>query len=329
MRLLYLTDTHIRGTSPRSRTDDFPQTLRQKLIEVNKIAWREQVDFILHGGDVFDRPNLSPAVVRDFVKLLRELPAPIYAVAGNHDIYGHNPETLDRTMLGLLEAFGTIRLVHRGQKITLEKRGIRVQLSGQPFHYDLDKQDRQLDYCVENETDADYCIHMVHGMLVEGTFPEGVAYTMVQHLWEQSHLPDILLTGHYHAGFPIQKRKGKYIVNPGAMARINSHSREISRMPQVALIDLSTGIDIRLLSLTCAEKGEKVIDRSYIDQANDRKEKLDLFVQGIEAVNDFRKVDVREIIHQIAQADGVDLPVRNEALRRISLAEQAEGERET
>lgn len=60
MKILYMTDTHIRGTSPRSRTDDFQQAIREKIEEVIDIAERERVDLVLHGGDLFDRPNLSP-----------------------------------------------------------------------------------------------------------------------------------------------------------------------------------------------------------------------------------------------------------------------------
>ncbi len=108
LRLLYVTDTHIRGTAPRSRTDDFVEALRNKLNEVIDIAGREKVNAVLHGGDLFDRPDLSPAVVRDFARLLRRLETPVYTIAGNHDIYGHNPETVDRSMLGLLDAFGTV-----------------------------------------------------------------------------------------------------------------------------------------------------------------------------------------------------------------------------
>ncbi|SFJ24940.1 metallophosphoesterase family protein [Thermoflavimicrobium dichotomicum] len=326
MRLLYITDTHIRGTSPRSRIDDFPETMRQKLAEVKEIADREQVDAILHGGDVFDRPNLSPAVVRGFVQQFRDFSVPIYAIAGNHDIYGHNPETIDRTMLGLLDAFGTIRLIRNGEMITLEKDGVLVQLTGQSFHYDLDKRDCALDYCVKNQIGATYCIHMVHGMLVDRPFPDHVAHTLVQHLFEQENQVDILLTGHYHAGFPIQERKGKYIVNPGALARINSSHLEIQRMPQVALIDLTDGIQIRLIPLSCAAKGETVIDRSYIEQANDRQQKLAAFVQEVEAANEFKAMDVREIIDTIALLEGVAEEVKFEAMRRISIAEQDEGE---
>src|SRR3954452_25337411 len=98
MRILYMTDTHIRGTSPRSRIDDVEKTIRLKLEEVIQIAEREKVDFILHGGDVFDRPNLSPAVVREFALLFRRFPAPVYAIDANHDIYEHNPATTPRTM---------------------------------------------------------------------------------------------------------------------------------------------------------------------------------------------------------------------------------------
>ena len=74
MRFLYVTDTHIRGTSPRSRTDDFPLAIRKKLQEVIELAHREEVDAVLHGGDLFDRPDISPAVVREFLRALRSGP---------------------------------------------------------------------------------------------------------------------------------------------------------------------------------------------------------------------------------------------------------------
>ncbi|MDU7114936.1 MAG: metallophosphoesterase, partial [Peptoniphilus harei] len=37
MKLLYLTDTHIRGTNPKNRIDDYQQTLKEKLTEVSNI----------------------------------------------------------------------------------------------------------------------------------------------------------------------------------------------------------------------------------------------------------------------------------------------------
>lgn len=62
----------------------------------------EDVDYILHGGDLFDRPDIAISVVSTFAKIFKEAPAPIYIVSGNHDIYGHNPDTLNRTVMGLL-----------------------------------------------------------------------------------------------------------------------------------------------------------------------------------------------------------------------------------
>lgn len=328
MRLLYMTDTHIRGTSPRSRMDDYPQTLKKKLMEIQKIIHHQQVDIVLHGGDVFDRPNLSPAVVRDFVQLFQEFEVPIYAVAGNHDMYGHNPATLNRTMLGLLDTLGIIHLLNEGDRIPIEKEGYKVQLSGQAFHYDLDKRDIDLDYYVTNDTEADYCIHMVHGMLVDRNLPEGVAYTSLEQL-DPSRMADILLTGHYHAGFPIQRQSGKYMINPGALARVNNHSSEMNRMPQVVLIDLKEDIEIQLLTLSSAKAGESVLDRTYIEQAAYRQGKLASFMQEIQAVGNFRAMEVTEIIEEISRLEEIEPEVKQEALQRIAAVQESEREEST
>lgn len=117
MRFLFFTDTHIRGTNPQNRKDNFLKTLHTKMEEVLDIAKRNNVDILLHGGDIFDRPDISPSLVRDFILLINKHALPIYAVAGNHDIYGQNPLTINRTMLGLLDGADVVRLIKPGEKI--------------------------------------------------------------------------------------------------------------------------------------------------------------------------------------------------------------------
>lgn len=328
MRLLYFTDTHIRGTSPRGRTDDFFDTMKRKLTEIIAIANKEKVDYVLHGGDVFDRPNLSPAVVREFAQLFRQFRVPIYAIAGNHDIYGHNPLTVDRTMLGLLEAFGVLTLIRSGDTIQLEKGYKQVQLTGEPFHYDLDKRSITKDYAVTNKLQADFCIHMVHGMLVEQALPDGVPHTMISSLWEVDSDADIVLTGHYHAGFPIQQRNGKYIINPGAIARLSNQPSEWKRIPQVVLIELTKEISIQFKRLSTAHPGQEIFDRSLQEEASYRQEKWAQFAQEINAAGVYKGIQVEEIIEEIARLETLDQHVKEEAMRRIGEIQEGEGERE-
>ncbi|MGE5674637.1 MAG: metallophosphoesterase, partial [Mycobacterium leprae] len=103
MKILYVTDTHLRGTTPRGRLDDLPTTLLAKLREVVGLAKTHQVTAILHGGDLFDRPDVAPAVALEYLRVLAEAPCPVYAIPGNHDLFGFNPETISRTMLGLFD----------------------------------------------------------------------------------------------------------------------------------------------------------------------------------------------------------------------------------
>lgn len=325
MKILYFTDTHIRGNSPRSRTDDFPTTIFQKINEIKEIAHREKVDYVLHGGDVFDHPNLSPAVVRDFASVFREFGVPIYVIAGNHDIYAHNPVTIPRTMLGLLDAFGTLQLINEGDRIYLEKDGVSVQLSGQPFHYDLDKRDPHLDYAVKNELDTQFCIHMVHSMLVDRSLPEGIAHTMISRIWELDSDVDVLLTGHYHAGFSVQQREGRWIINPGAVARVNNQLSEINRIPQIVLLECTDQIDVRLIPLEVAKPGDEVLDRSHIEKAQHQQEQWAKFVQRIEEASEFKSLHLDDIITEIASNEKLDDQVKNEAMRRLGVVMEQEG----
>lgn len=321
MKFLYVTDTHIRGATPKNRLDVYVDTLKEKLEEVIELANSEQVDVLLHGGDVFDRPDLSPNVVGQFAKIFMKASMPIYVVAGNHDTFGHNPDTISRTMLGLMDSFGVMTVIGPSNPVLIEKGSISVQISGQPYHYDLDQRDPKLDYYPTNDTNATYLIHIVHSMLVEKALPEGVPHTMIDHIWGTT--ADIILTGHFHGGFGIKERNGKFMCNPGALSRVNNHWSEISRMPKVVIGDIDeAGISLREVPIRCAKKGEEVLDRSFLEKAVHQEEMLHSFVQQIKETSNFQSLNMSDIISEIASLKSVEDKVKQEALRRMTKIEE-------
>lgn len=318
MKLLFFTDTHIRGITPKNRKDSFIDTIEQKFIEISKIIKENDVDFVLHGGDLFDRPDVSISIVSKFANILNKINIPIYLISGNHDIYGHNPDTVKRTMLGLLDILGVIKLINSGERIVLEKDNIKVQLTGQPYVYDIDSPNN-LNYYLLSEVpkDINFAIHMVHGMLLDKPFIKGIPYTLVDSI--KNTLADITLSGHYHAGFKTIKIDGKYFVNPGSLVRITNSLNEINRIPKVILIDLTEHISIREIPLDSALPGEEVLDRKEIEKNIFKSERLLEFKQTIDESLDFEKMDINEILVEVSSAEGVNEDVKIEALRRIAL----------
>ena len=94
---------HIRGTNPRNRKDNYKEALIAKFREIFALAKYKGVTAIIQPGDTFDRPEVTTSVLLEFAKVLKESPVPIYTTAGNHDIYGYNLATYERTSLRVLE----------------------------------------------------------------------------------------------------------------------------------------------------------------------------------------------------------------------------------
>lgn len=320
IRLLYITDTHIRGTSPANRLDQFPETLKAKLNEAVDYANQVEVDAVLHGGDVFDVPSPSPSVAGEFLSIFTKLKAPLYGIIGNHDVFAHNPQTLDRTMLGLANRLGIIRIIHPGERVYIEKEGTRVQLTGQHFHVDLDRRDPTLDYCVTKEN-ADFAIHMVHGMLMDRRFIDGVAHTIIDQIVGTE--ADMTLCGHNHLGFKDTERDGKYFINPGGFVRLSNHPAEMARKPQMLLIEIEASkLGYRKIPLRSAPKGEEILDRTKGEEAIYREQKLNVIVDEIKQAGQFQYANIHEIIEQIASRDGISVAVRDLVMDKIAKAQE-------
>jgi len=318
MKFLLFNDTHIRGTSPRNRTDVFLETLRLKFLEVREISNFEEVDFILHGGDWFDRPDISPSIVREFARIIQSYGKKIYSVAGNHDLYGHNPGTIDRTMLGLLEGIGLVNLLNVNDKIILEKNNIKVQLTGSPYKYDIDSDEFEKYYIIKKDLNVNYAINIIHGMLLKKPFFEGIQYTLIDDIVNTE--ADVTFAGHYHNGFGIEAKNGKYFINPGSIVRITNTLNEIKRRPKVVILELSDKIYIKEVELKSAVEGENVLDRSILERVEDKNKKLNNFYKNVVNTNLYEKIDIHQIIDNIAGNENISKKVRDEVIRRIGFA---------
>lgn len=319
MKLLLFTDTHIRGNSPRNRIDDFYNTLKSKFVEISQICEEEKIDYILHAGDWFDRPDISPSVVREFGILIKKFNTPIYTIAGNHDLFGHNVESINRTMLGLLEGFGAINLIYHNSIKFLIKDDIIVQLNGSPYSFDIDSEKYKDYYCVKKIKGVNIAINMVHGMLLNKPFIEGVEHTLIKDIVETG--ADITFAGHYHSGFGIIRMEDKYFVNPGSLVRVSNSMAEIKRMPKVIIVEIKNDdFSIRERVLRIAKRGYEVLNKEEIIDSYERTIKLHQFYDEISRNKNLNKIDINQYINEIAMDKQIEIDVKEETINRIEIA---------
>ncbi|MDO5028333.1 MAG: metallophosphoesterase family protein [Bacillota bacterium] len=321
MKLLFFTDTHIRPSNPISRLDNYYESVLKKLEEIRDYANSNNIDYVIHGGDLFDRPDNPIKATSQVGLILASFKMPIYIVVGNHDIFGYNIDTLQRSMLGLLTSFNILKLIP-DDGVLLEKDGTKVLVLGRNFSADLD-QDKE-NYIVKDQ-DIKYSAHkiinVVHGFLIDRPFLSVVDHTLVGEILETK--ADLTLSGHYHSGFPIQNIQGKVFANPGSLVRNRNSLSEIKRRPKFLEITVEKDkIDLKEIYLKSAKAGDQVFDRTKLIEDQYKDQRLMLFAQGIDQNLDLDLIDLEAIIDSIAASEDFDPKIKAQAKLRIEEAKE-------
>lgn len=316
MKILFLTDTHIRANSPKSRLDDFDKAIEDKFCDISKIIDKYNIDFILHGGDLFDRPDISVKSVSKFGNILKNLGIPIYIISGNHDIFGHNPNTIDRSMLGLLNSLDIVKLIEYNKPYIFNYGEEKIQLSGIPYIYNIDDDEKSY-YKVKKLENIDLHIVLIHSLLLEKPFIKNIPYTLIDDIKDID--ADIILSGHYHTGYGIKKVNGKYFANPGSVARMNNSSIEIKRKPKVIVIDYNKNKEVSLqeIELKSAKNGKEIFNLND-NSAELRYESLEEFKLMVRQNTDLDNYNIYSIIEEISNKKELPEEIINEAINRIN-----------
>ena len=105
-KYLFSSDQHMRGDHPICRTETEEEWLEfqaARLNEVVSIANERKAELIL-GGDLYDVPNVSSAVVATVIDALLSMKKPCHILAGNHELPYRRFANVGTSSIGILKA---------------------------------------------------------------------------------------------------------------------------------------------------------------------------------------------------------------------------------
>ena len=312
MKILFIGDIHIRALTPRNRKDDYLKTLCAKLRECWKIANSHNVAAVLQPGDIFHSPEVSIQTLLTAVEVFKECPVPFYTVPGNHDLFGWNLKSFDRTSLKLLELLcqNTDREKRNEFNVVLESFNYASgccyldflnQVCFKPYTSDIDSSGTG--YSGDFDDVSRTATLVAHGMLLDHDLPYEARYT---NLFKLETNADIILSGHDHVGFgAIKRQDGKLFVNPGALMRLTASEAEMQRVVQVAVVDTDART-AELVPLTTALPADEVLDRSKLEEKEERRYAMEEFAALIKTNQGTAMRNLDEIVEELGKQDSVE-----------------------
>lgn len=306
MGLLYITDLHLRIQPPINRVDNFQETMLNKLNDIVEAKNKLKVSAVLCGGDIFDSFTPSGRTVNIFLDFLDALDCPFITIAGNHDIYGHNIDTLPHMYLGIIgreRKNKDFHLIGRQGLVNLDTDGIRVGIHGMSYNIGIDSCSKFM--AKEKDLEAvDLSFLMIHSMLIDKSFFGD--FTLIKNF--KTNVDGVLLS-HYHKGFS-KRIKDTMFVNPGSMTRISITKYNFNKIPYMLWIDTKDIDDIKykLVKYKSAKPFEEVFDLTAITDSDSDSVDINELIQVIETEK-FESEDITKIMYQLGEEYGFDKAV--------------------
>ena len=313
-KFVYITDTHIKGTNIKTRTDNYSEAILGKIAFVIGYCKKKKVTKLIHGGDLFDNPNISDyiagVVSSMFTMAYRDFGLELYYIAGNHDITGKNFTTHVNGKLAQFKNYEWFHFVAGDKPVEFKD----AYLSG--YHFDYDKEwETHFDMPKYEYKKGKLKILVLHIMatgdkrdLVIDGKPVLISY--------KSIVTDanLVLAGHFHPGFGIKKTNVlehvTTIANPGSLARTNSFVAKETVGPALIYFEVDKGAlsEIRMVPVPHAKhvfNNIEVYDRYEVGSNHSKFIKNLREFKNSEMIN----ADIEMLIRTIA-GQAKDLPFK-------------------
>lgn len=218
-KIIFIGDLHLNYQAPRSRIDDYPNALLEKLSKIKVFASKSGIDTVIFLGDIFHQPHQPFDYLNKVIEVFNEYKQAgirSLTVTGNHDIQYMNVANLHRSALGLLYNAKVIEHL-----VTLEYtiNGDKYVLVGNDYNTPIKAVN-------ELPNRGEYNILVSHSYY---NFPYGERFETIY----QEDIPkygyDYYVLGHDHAPYSIGYVGDQCVVRPGSMSRGSSKDYNIKR----------------------------------------------------------------------------------------------------
>ena len=254
-KILHVSDTHLGNRQYRSNTrrSDFADAFDATV----DIAIDEDVDAVVHTGDLFDDPSPNvPTVNRclDAVSRLESEDIPFLAIVGNHE------RKRDEQWMDIVKRFGnTVRLSASPTLVAEEGGANPVNVFG--FDAVRNPAWDSYDFSLEEPEDEDavnlLCMHELFEPLVPPH--KGEPYHLDEFLDRLNFLPDGLALGDFHSTCNTEVN-GVKAFYPGATERTKVSE---SSAPCVYVLEIADR-DIQLRTRTIESAGRDNVPRDFL-----------------------------------------------------------------
>jgi len=327
--LVWRTDAHLSDDTPRSRTDDWAETVLRKLTAVGVIANRVGAHAVLDGGDFFNIKSPvrnSHALIRRAIEVHRAYPCPVYTTVGNHDCVYGDYSYLPQQPLGVLFEAGTFQRLYDQHEAVFTARGSNrlmplttVRVVGVPYHgvsYNLDR------LKAITKGDEDYLVVVAH-LLASPTHSTMFESEDVLRYDTLDSYPDVDVWcfGHWHKDQGIgHTPAGKPVVNVGSLTRGALSEDHIDRVPCVVVLKFDFGgVSIQRVPIPCALSSD-VFDLVKHDKDKIQQTMIEEFVDHLSKT--FAPSSQKDLSDVVRGIPGVPESVRE---RTIDYIEKAGG----
>lgn len=261
-KFLFITDLHFSASGPRSRKDNYAEALMKKLDHVFEACDKHNVEHILLGGDTFDHPSISDriagAVAKKFTNYYNESGVDVYAIVGNHDVYGKNSDDYDDAKLALFAQYPWFNISKDNEIFKFAY----CNVCGVNYAKGLE--------LVEGiDVDKKYknVIVMLHSMITgeeKSVSINGNKILVSYRDMKFSKNIKLALCGHFHPGFDVKMNKGVKFSNPGSFARTSKLIARTSVGPGYSIITADIdGVKVKQYKLPCESDVFEITDEDF------------------------------------------------------------------
>ena len=311
-KFVYLADTHIRGVNSINRIGNYYSDVMAKIKEVIKIGKKKKVDYIIHGGDLWDSSYVSNVMVDDFIDLVEESKIKWYIVPGNHDELAHNWELSKGSSLA--HTFRRSKLIEELDVLLIPEGAIE----GRAYYHDIEKDLKEkglrsigsIEEATLSTEKKSYKIAVIHAMITPKPIHPQIMHVTMKEIKTNF---DIVLCGHNHYAWDIKEMNGTKFINIGAIGRRSIN--EINFTPKVVYIDTKTK-EIELIPLKSAKKGEEVFDITKVETAKAFEANIDNFIKSLDSTK-FQSLDLRGLVEILANDNNIEEEVKNCVIQRL------------